>query len=79
MKKYEFNTKIPSDGIIILPDEMKEVIDHKVKIVLLDYEETDQVEKNNLKGILHHYADVSKIPQEKNAVMNALGKKNENY
>ncbi|MDD3050066.1 MAG: hypothetical protein PHR06_02865 [Candidatus Cloacimonetes bacterium] len=76
MNKYEFHTRVSSDGTILLPENCQ-IKNHKVRIILFDEEIETKVSSRKLFGILGDYADESLLTKEKNAVQYALRKKHE--
>lgn len=62
MKTYQFESIIEEKGIIVLPEEMKALTNHRVRLTLVDLEILQQNPINLLQEITHEYTQIVDEP-----------------
>ena len=73
MKTYQFESVVNESGMIALPDEMKNLHKHRVKLIIVDLETESSETSDLLDKITKEFSDISETDLDIAEVYQARG------
>ena len=73
MKTYQFESVVNESGVIVLPDEMKNLHKHRVKLIIVDLETESSKTSDFLDKITKEFSDIRETDLDIAEVYQARG------